>query len=338
MDVEELSKLTRSKPEEVKKALEDLKFKYDSDDSSTMLVNEGDVWRITVRQQYLSLVEKIVTQTEISKTILETLAVIAFKYPIKQSELIQLRTNKAYDHLKELEELGYITRQKYGRTNLIKLTQKFFEYFDLPEGKLKEVFQDFGSIAKAIETKETEIKSIMAEQKRSAEEDKQNQNNMEQGIGLDDDSDVETYTGSEELEVVGEKLGNLDVVDEPTEEIIDKENKRIEKLKEKDKEIAEENSNSKKSIGIKTNKEMDKLIEEKAEEIIHPKPENADEENTENQDSVNTEEKLEEESDKSEQPEDEGSKDLIEAAMEAEKKQEESSKKGKTKKATKKSS
>ena len=60
----------------------------------------------------------------------------------------------------ELEQIGYIIRQKFGRSKLIKLTPKFFEYFDLPPEKLKEKFQDFSAIAKAIEDKEEEASSI----------------------------------------------------------------------------------------------------------------------------------------------------------------------------------
>ena len=83
------------------------------------------------------MVRKIVTETELTRSVMETLAVIAFKYPILQSDLIKLRTNKAYDHLVELEKSGYISRQKYC-TNLIKLTDKFFKYFDLTEENLRE--------------------------------------------------------------------------------------------------------------------------------------------------------------------------------------------------------
>src|SRR3989338_9400034 len=168
MSIGELSKLARAREDEVQSSLEEMKKENSGKDSSTMLVNEGNFWKLAVREQFLSLVRNIVTETELSKTIMETLAVIAFKYTLKQSELIKIRTNKAYDHLKELEEMGYITRQKHGRTNLIKLTQKFFEYFDLPEGNLREQFQDFQSIARAIEEKEKEIESIKEEQKRKA--------------------------------------------------------------------------------------------------------------------------------------------------------------------------
>jgi segregation and condensation protein B len=172
MNIDELSRLSNANPADIQNSLSELKKEYDEKNSSVMLVNEGDSWKLTVREQFLPLVQKIVTETELTKTVTETLAVIAFKYPIKQSDLIKIRTNKAYDHLKELEEMGYITRQKHGRTYLIKLTQKFFEYFDLPEEKLKGRFNDFASIAKAIEDKEKEIDAIRQKQREEAEKEK----------------------------------------------------------------------------------------------------------------------------------------------------------------------
>src|SRR3989338_6636829 len=160
MLVEELAKLTRSDINNVREALQQLKWDYEQKNSSLMVVDEGSNWKITVKEEHLPLVKNIVTETEIRKTLMETLAVIAFKYPIKQSDLIKIRTNKAYDHLSELENMGYITRQKYGRTKLIKLTKKFFDYFDLPRDKLKEAFKGFEGIATAIEEKEGEIKKV----------------------------------------------------------------------------------------------------------------------------------------------------------------------------------
>ena len=122
ISLDEICKLCRSGKEEVIAALNELRKEYDEKQSSLMLVDEGDFWKFTVRDHFIPMVRKIVTETELTKSVLETLAVIAFKYPILQSDMIKIRTNKAYDHLVELEKSGYITRQKHGRTNLIKLT------------------------------------------------------------------------------------------------------------------------------------------------------------------------------------------------------------------------
>ncbi|TKJ17486.1 SMC-Scp complex subunit ScpB [Candidatus Woesearchaeota archaeon B3_Woes] len=213
---EEIKRLCRLREDEqLNKALQDLKVDYDNRDSSLILVNEGDRWKITTKENYFHVVKKVVTETELSKTLMETLAVIAWKYPIKQADLIKIRTNKAYDHLRELESIGYITRQKHGRTKLIKLTDKFFSYFDLPPDKLKEKFSDFSQIAKAISDKEIEIEDMkkehqknIGEAKKMQEEDEQKQKKdlkkTEKEIDLIDDKNekikLDTYETTQEPE------------------------------------------------------------------------------------------------------------------------------------------
>ena len=281
MGIEELSRLSNAKIDDIKNALVELKTEYDDKNSSMMLINEGDSWKLAIREQFLPLVRNIVTETELSKTIMETLAVIAFKYPIKQSELIKIRTNKAYDHLKELEQMGYITRQKHGRTNLIKLTQKFFEYFDLPQEKLKEVFKDFASIARAIEEKENEVTKIKEEQKAMAEEEKRKDQEIKKAADLLDDEgspldfeNLKKENGEPKTEFVEEKLGDLEVVDEPSEEELENERERIGKIKEEEKQHQKERKKVErkpkfKGEGIKLSDEEEKKVNKRVEEILH---------------------------------------------------------------------
>ncbi len=314
LGIGEFSQITKSGPEEIKSALAELKMEYDEKSSSLMLANEGDFWKLTVREPFLPLVRKIVTETELSKTILETLAVIAFKYPIKQSDLIKIRTNKAYDHLKELEEMGYITRQKHGRTNLIKLTQRFFEYFDLSEDKVKEVFSDFSSIAKAIEEKEADVKRAKEEQKSKAGEEKKKQEQMEKGIELEayGDEGQSKKPGEENPAVASApsfegKLGNLEIVDEPAEEELEKERERLQQIKEEGEKATEEKEPAEakepQEEGMELSSEEEKLVDERVKNILHPEGEGQ-----ENAKSPTQEEPLESVEEK----------DLLEAEMEEE--------------------
>ena len=97
------------------------------------------------------------------RPLMETLAVIAWKYPVLQADVVKIRHNKAYDHLKQLDELGFITRMRFGRTNKITLTSKFFEYFDLPsKEQAKEVFKNVvpENIREKIEKSEEEIDEV----------------------------------------------------------------------------------------------------------------------------------------------------------------------------------
>lgn len=300
MNIDELSRLSNAKPNEVESALIELRKDYDEKNLSEMLVNEGNSWKLTVREQFLPLVQKIVTETELSRTIMETLAVIAFKYPIKQSDLIKIRTNKAYDHLKELEEMGYISRQKYGRTNLIKLTQKFFEYFNLPEDKLKEVFHDFASIAKAIEDKEKEIETIKQEQKAQAQEEKQKTEAKEVDLADEEGHEVALETYGDKKPEAKTKI----VEEKPKEEVKKEEEKPAEEGKKEETPKFE-------GEGIKVTKEMEKIIDEKVDKILHPPKE-------EEKEQPRPKKKEEKESKPKEEP-----KDLIEAEMEEEDKEKE---------------
>lgn len=131
MSLDNIAKLVNSSSSSVDKVALDLQKFYNDSESALMLIKDGDTWRINVREKFSHLVKKIVSETEFSKTVMETLAVIAWKAPVLQCDVIKIRTNKAYDHISELEEAGFISRLKKGRTQLIRLSEKFFNYFDL---------------------------------------------------------------------------------------------------------------------------------------------------------------------------------------------------------------
>ena len=71
----------------------------------------------------------------------KTLAIIAFKNPVLQAEVIKIRGNKAYDHIKLLKDEGLLISEKSGRTKLLKLTPQFYDYFDIAEPQLKQKFE-----------------------------------------------------------------------------------------------------------------------------------------------------------------------------------------------------
>ena len=68
---------------------------------------------------------------EIEAPLIRTLAIIAYKQPIKQSDLVEIRGNKSYDHVKELEKRGLINAEKHSRTKLLTTTRGFADYFGI---------------------------------------------------------------------------------------------------------------------------------------------------------------------------------------------------------------
>lgn len=222
INVEEIMRMTKIKDKaKVVSCLIELKKKYNDDEgNSLMILQDGDDWKLTIKDQYIDVAKEIGIETELTKTVMETLAVIAYKYPVLQSEVIKIRTNKAYDHLKELEELGYIVRERYGRTRKIKLTQKFFDYFDLPPDKLREKFKNVEEMEKAIEDKEHKIREIH-ELRQQKIEDQKREERAEARINIymqnETNPNIREVLEKQKtgLNVIKEeKLGDLVVVDE----------------------------------------------------------------------------------------------------------------------------
>ena len=125
---------------QTKKQLLALQEDY-STNSVLMIMNQDTTWKMTVREQYLDVVIKIVADTELSKSQLETLSMIAFRSPALQSDVVKARGIVTYDHVAELVRLGFVVKQRIGRSYILKLTEKFYEYFEIDGTKIKEVFQ-----------------------------------------------------------------------------------------------------------------------------------------------------------------------------------------------------
>ncbi len=125
----------------LKEALESLKNDYNRENTALEVVNDGDKWRLSLKREYLYLTEKLLSDSELDRPAQETLAVIAYKQPILQSEVIKIRGNTAYDHIKKLKEDSFVTSDKSGRTRILKLASKFYDYFDVVDDVLKSKLQ-----------------------------------------------------------------------------------------------------------------------------------------------------------------------------------------------------
>jgi segregation and condensation protein B len=114
--------------------IEKLKESYSEMESALQIVEKNGMWKMDVKQQYSGIVNKLAAgSSEFTKAEQETLAIIAFKQPIKQSVIIKIRGNKAYDHIKRFSELGLIKKKKQGHTQELSLSEEFYDYFSVSE-------------------------------------------------------------------------------------------------------------------------------------------------------------------------------------------------------------
>jgi len=125
-----LSEITNTDLRLVEIAIEELKSKY-SDPKSALELNENkSSISLELKQNLNEFVEDLLP-AELKTSVLRTLAVIAIKKKILQSDLILLRGSSAYDHIKELLDKKFIQRrkQKDGRSFWLSLSEKFYQTF-----------------------------------------------------------------------------------------------------------------------------------------------------------------------------------------------------------------
>lgn len=130
----ELLMLTDLNPIQLKSILHDLEKKYST--GTLRIVKRSDSYKMDIAESYHYLINRLATGTsEFTKAEKETLAIIAYKQPVKQSVVIKIRGNKSYDHIRKFRNLGLVKAKKEGHTNILNLTEEFYEYFNVSENK-----------------------------------------------------------------------------------------------------------------------------------------------------------------------------------------------------------
>jgi len=134
LSLKELVTLTEINPILLQRTLQDLTDKYQ--DSGIEIVNKENLWKMDVAKEHVGIVNKLATgSAEFTKAEQETLAIIAYKQPIKQSVVIKIRGNKAYEHIRNFVSVGLLNKKRIGHTSELSLKDGFYDYFSLTKGE-----------------------------------------------------------------------------------------------------------------------------------------------------------------------------------------------------------
>jgi len=135
----------------VNEAILKLKEIYSKGDGALEIQEHEGKFKLNIKKKYGFLASRLSGEAEFDGPTMKTLAIIAYKSPVLQSDIIKIRGNKAYDHISQLKDDGLINAEKTGRTRTIRLTHKFFEYFDIAETEVKEKFENLeGDVRKNV--------------------------------------------------------------------------------------------------------------------------------------------------------------------------------------------
>lgn len=93
------------------------------------LVETPEGFELKVDKEHLEHVSHLAPHQDLNEGQLRTLALIAYNAPIIQTDIVEVRGNRAYQHVKELVDRGFIEREEEGRSHELNVTDHFLEYF-----------------------------------------------------------------------------------------------------------------------------------------------------------------------------------------------------------------
>ena len=136
----DLAEITNSDINSILNAIKELKIKYSNSKSAIELSEINNSYCLELKSTLNDFVEDLLP-SDLKTSELRTLATIAIKKKILQSDLIIIRGSGAYEHIKELLNKKFILKrkQKDGRSYWLSLSEKFFRTFAVSNEYLSQI-------------------------------------------------------------------------------------------------------------------------------------------------------------------------------------------------------
>jgi segregation and condensation protein B len=150
LDINELCSVlnTRSK-NKTRKLVKTLMQEYTRRSTALEILELKDErYVLQLKSDFTPYVRKLVNRPLLSTGPLKTLSYIAYRQPVPQKRVIDVRGNHAYGHVKLLKEMGLIVGERSGRSTLLRTTEYFADYFALSHDaatikrELKHIFEE----------------------------------------------------------------------------------------------------------------------------------------------------------------------------------------------------
>lgn len=159
LSLEDLDRVSKAGGKaETESLLADLTREYRERESALEIVETSrGRFALQLKPEYSSRVSRLSAGGLLSLGTLKTLALIALRQPIRQSELIGIRGGHSYEHIHRLEGLGFVKREPSGRSVTLTTTKMFAEYFGFDEEPARLKVQLHRKLVKIAPKNENEI-------------------------------------------------------------------------------------------------------------------------------------------------------------------------------------
>jgi segregation and condensation protein B len=159
--LERMSKMFKTDQERIKEAIAEFKPEFDKTEHGIYVLETPSGYQIRVKPEYINSVGTLTPYKELSRGLLRVLALVAYKQPITQSEIVKVMGNRTYEYVKKLVERGMIKTERHSRTKALVATKEFANYFGLEKPEdAKKFFENLEVEAKDIEKDEKVLEEV----------------------------------------------------------------------------------------------------------------------------------------------------------------------------------
>ncbi|MFB6182510.1 MAG: SMC-Scp complex subunit ScpB [Candidatus Nanohaloarchaea archaeon] len=111
--------------------IEEFQEMLEKENRGLELIETDKGYELKVKNEHLEHVRHLAPHQDLNEGEMRTLSLIAYNAPVEQADIVEIRGNRAYQHVKELVDRGFIEKEKDGRTATLDVTNHFLDYFDL---------------------------------------------------------------------------------------------------------------------------------------------------------------------------------------------------------------
>lgn len=172
----------------------------ETEDRGLEVIETNQGYELKVKNSHIEHVDHLAPHQDLNKGQLRTLSIIAYNAPVEQTDIVEIRGNRAYQHIKELVNRGFLDKEKDGRTAILSMTDFFLDYFDIES--LEEFKRGLG------EDLDTEVIGADEEKiEEETEEDIEQEESEDEASGEEEDDfeDVEEVNHEETQDQVQEE-------------------------------------------------------------------------------------------------------------------------------------
>ncbi|MBA2268513.1 MAG: SMC-Scp complex subunit ScpB [Nitrosopumilus sp.] len=94
---------------------------------------EDGTYVFQLKPSYAPIIKKFSNKPQISNSVMKTLSYVAYEQPVTSKRLAEIRGSKVYMHLKELQDLEFVSHKSSGRVKVYNTTPKFKNYFGISD-------------------------------------------------------------------------------------------------------------------------------------------------------------------------------------------------------------